>query len=327
MGSFDFSLARLNMNLIIQEEEDEEGENGDNEEEEGQNGDLGFDDLVGPCSSPPMYMASGLGVGDGDGGLIVAGFMESGKGEEEYYGRLVDEFPTHPLVLRNYALLLQSRGRLHEAESYYLRAAQSDPSDGETLSQYAKLVWEVHHDRDKALAYFERAVQASPEDSSVLGAYARFMWEIDEDEDDTSVNQDYMETGGAGGANTEENYRRIVEENPSSALALKNYAQFLYQSKGDTKGAEEYYSLVLQADPQDGEALSQLAKLTWELYHDRRKAACFFKRAIQANTADSYVLGAYASFLWAVNDDDDSEEEADSAQMSISELAMPSASA
>jgi len=40
----------------------------------------------------------------------------------------------------------------------------ADPNDGETLTQYAKLVWENHHDKDRALVYFERAVQAAPQD-------------------------------------------------------------------------------------------------------------------------------------------------------------------
>ena len=45
-----------------------------------------------------------------------------------------------------------------------MRAILADPRDGEIISQYAKLVWELHHDRNKALCYFERAVEANPGD-------------------------------------------------------------------------------------------------------------------------------------------------------------------
>lgn len=45
-----------------------------------------------------------------------------------------------------------------------MRTILADPSDGEIMSQYAKLVWELYHDQDKALSYFESAVQASPGD-------------------------------------------------------------------------------------------------------------------------------------------------------------------
>lgn len=44
-----------------------------------------------------------------------------------------------------------------------MRAVLADPGDGEITAEYAKLVWELHHDNHKASIYFERAVQASPE--------------------------------------------------------------------------------------------------------------------------------------------------------------------
>lgn len=59
---------------------------------------------------------------------------------------------------------LQSKGDLRTAEDFYTRAILADPADGEIMSLYAKLVWELHHDKDKALCYFERAVQAAPGD-------------------------------------------------------------------------------------------------------------------------------------------------------------------
>lgn len=59
---------------------------------------------------------------------------------------------------------LQSKVDLRGAEEYYSRAVQADLVDGEVLSEYAKLVWELHHDYQKASNYFERAVEASPTD-------------------------------------------------------------------------------------------------------------------------------------------------------------------
>lgn len=56
------------------------------------------------------------------------------------------------------------KGDLEAAEEYYSRAILADPSDGETLSQYAKLIWQLHNDREKASSYFEQAIQAAPED-------------------------------------------------------------------------------------------------------------------------------------------------------------------
>ena len=58
----------------------------------------------------------------------------------------------------------QSKHDLQASEEYLCRAILADPRDGEILSQYAKLVWELHRDQDRASSYFERAVQAAPED-------------------------------------------------------------------------------------------------------------------------------------------------------------------
>lgn len=47
---------------------------------------------------------------------------------------------------------------------YYFRATLADPADGQTLMQYAKLAWELHHDRQSSLTYFKLAAEASPDD-------------------------------------------------------------------------------------------------------------------------------------------------------------------
>lgn len=71
-------------------------------------------------------------------------------------------------MLKHFKYLFgQSKGDLRRAEEYYSRAILADPKDGDVLSQYAKLVWELHRDLDRALSYFERAVHAAPADRFV----------------------------------------------------------------------------------------------------------------------------------------------------------------
>ncbi|KAJ0052998.1 hypothetical protein Pint_01657 [Pistacia integerrima] len=117
----------------------------------------------------------------------------------------------------------------------------------------------------------------------------------------------YAGSGGEGGDNgrVEEHYRRMVEENPGNPLFLRNYAQFLYQSKKDVGMAEEYYSRAILADPGDGDILSQYAKLVWEHHGDENRASSYFERAIQASPHDSNVQASYANFLWETEEDDD----------------------
>lgn len=114
-------------------------------------------------------------------------------------------------------------------------------------------------------------------------------------------------SGGESGdrPGVEEYYKRMLEENPSNPLFLRNYAQFLYQSKHDLQAAEEYLCRAILADPRDGEILSQYAKLVWELHRDQDRASSYFERAVQAAPEDSHVQAAYASFLWQTEEDDD----------------------
>ncbi|KAK4418439.1 hypothetical protein Salat_2256700 [Sesamum alatum] len=141
-----------------------------------------------------MYLAAGLGItgisfidgggSHGGGGSYrpVAydrdGGDSHGLSMEEYYKNMLEGDPGNPL----------KKGDLQRAEEYYSRAILADPEDGEILSQYAKLIWELHHDKDRAASYFERAVQASTEDSHIQAAYASFLWDTEEDEESATGN-------------------------------------------------------------------------------------------------------------------------------------------
>lgn len=98
-GSGEFSFVKPNMDLI-KEEGDEFGESVDGFEKK----------LVGeevePPPSPPMYLASGLGLGITDG---FDSFREDRENDEEYYRELLDDFPNHPLVLIKFAQFFQVR--------------------------------------------------------------------------------------------------------------------------------------------------------------------------------------------------------------------------
>ena len=52
---------------------------------------------------------------------------------------------------------------MKRAEEYYSRALLAEPGEGEVLSKYAKVIWELHGDRGRAGGYFEQAVQAAPQ--------------------------------------------------------------------------------------------------------------------------------------------------------------------
>ena len=98
------------------------------------------------------------------------------------------------------------KGDRRRAEEYYSRAILADPDDGELLSEYAKLVWEVHRDEDRASSYFDRAARASPHNSHVLAAQAAFLWDTEDD-------------GGAAPEEAMSSYTGFANAHPSMASA------------------------------------------------------------------------------------------------------------
>jgi hypothetical protein len=111
IGSGDFSFGKTSMGLIEEE--------GEKEQEQDSNGIENFDiEEVREPASPPLYLAAGLGIDDidlggnsGGGGGFHLSFPNFDEDDdvEEYYKRMIYENPFHPLLLSNYARLLQVR--------------------------------------------------------------------------------------------------------------------------------------------------------------------------------------------------------------------------
>ena len=108
MGSGEFSFGnKKSMGLIEEAEEDEE--------EEGLKGIQNLSVEVGnEPASPPMYLAAGLGIdsfsiggGELDGDFLSPANFNDSSDVEEYYRKMVDQYPCHPLFLKNYAQVLQ----------------------------------------------------------------------------------------------------------------------------------------------------------------------------------------------------------------------------
>uniref|UniRef100_A0A1J3D3B4 Transmembrane and TPR repeat-containing protein 1 n=1 Tax=Noccaea caerulescens TaxID=107243 RepID=A0A1J3D3B4_NOCCA len=219
--------------------------------------------------SPPMHLAAGLGIDKFDlyGKEIkfdLPGFDDENC--DDYYKSMLEEYPSHPLLLKNYAKFLEYKGDLSGAQEYYHKCTVVEPSDGLALANYGRLVMKLHHDEAKASSYFERAVQASPQDSNVLAAYASFLWEINDDEVD-----DY--TGDRNRKGKEE-----FEPEP----------------------AEKRSSRLSETD--DGETLCRYAKAFWSINGDHEKALFYFEKAVKASPNDSIILGEYARFLWEIEE-------------------------
>ncbi|KAM3306825.1 hypothetical protein P3S67_013696 [Capsicum chacoense] len=319
LSSDDFSFGKSVMGLI---KEDDDNEDCDEKE------DTEFKEESKPVG--PMYLAAGLGIDvnvsgiDGDvkslteGGLMRAGhgadaepssFDENGD-VEAYYKSLLEEYPFNPLVLTNYAQLLQSRGDLSGAEEYYFRATLTDPKDGEILSQYARLVWQLHRDKDRALNYFERAAHAASDNSHVLAAYASFLWEIDHDDNDhTDTPRDENKETGEVAASHDMDFERddrhaIPLLNLSAGFGIDSTCGF---SRGMTLNeliaAEGYYTSMIQENPNNPLVLRNYAQFLDQCKGDLTGAEEYYSRAVLADASDGEVISQYANFIWQLHHD------------------------
>ncbi|CAK9139561.1 unnamed protein product [Ilex paraguariensis] len=284
IGSGEFSFGTKGMGLI------QEDDNEEKEEEETLNA-----------------------VGGG-GDLSPASFDESGN-LEEYYERMVRKDPSNPLFLRNYAQICLSKGDLIGAEECYFRATLADPQDGEILMQYAKLVWEFHHDQNKALSYFERATQAAPKDSIVLAAYASFLWNIeDEEEEDCAQNDHTWNKGDEGQVELQKPFEvEKAPANPPLHLAMGlgievpgidtiNYAA---TSTGGIGDVEEYYKRMVNENPCNPLFLRIYAQFLLQSAGDLQGAEKFFSHAILIDPGHGETIAEYAKLVWQLHHDRD----------------------
>ncbi|KAF8111616.1 hypothetical protein N665_0074s0140 [Sinapis alba] len=255
----DSSFAKHNTDVLSIKEEDSQGERGDEDVVIKK-----IDDERPP--SLPMHLDK-FDLYGKDINFDLPSFDDESCGD--YYKRMLDEYPSHPLLLKNYASFLEYRGDLNGAEEYYHKCTVVEPGDGVALANYGRLVMQLHQDEAKASSYFERAVQASPNDSNVLAAYASFLWEIQAEDDDED------------GDSFEGSTRQGREDSEPEAAGERG---------------------LRLSETEDGETLCRYAKAFWSIKGDHEKALFYFEKAVEASPNDSIILGEYARFLWEIEE-------------------------
>ncbi|OIW01768.1 hypothetical protein TanjilG_03906 [Lupinus angustifolius] len=190
-----------------------------------------------PPSSPPMYLAVSTGVGiDGTGFDHIVGSyynifnhnLQQGEDLEEPHKtdaflRMLNTLYTVQTSNLLLSLMLhQSKRDIEGAEEYFLRDTRADPNDGEILMYYAKLVWEQHHDEDKALDYFECADRPSPQDS--------FLWETEDDENEVKKHETESKRDLQA---AEDYYSHAILADPSDGETMSEYARLEWELPRD----------------------------------------------------------------------------------------------
>lgn len=103
---------------------------------------------------------------------------------------------------------------------------------------------------------------------------------------------------------TELTYQTSLSQDPSNAVLLVNYAQFLYLVAHDYDRAEEYFKKAVAAEPADGEARSKYATFLWRARSDLWAAEEMYLEAISADPSNTFYAADYAHFLWNTGGED-----------------------
>ncbi|KAK1394288.1 Intraflagellar transport protein like [Heracleum sosnowskyi] len=103
---------------------------------------------------------------------------------------------------------------------------------------------------------------------------------------------------------TELMYQTELLQEPSNALLLANYAQFLYLVAQDYDRAENYFKRASSVEPKDAEAMSKYASFLWQARKDLWAAEETYLEAISIDPTNSYYAANYAHFLWNTGGED-----------------------
>lgn len=215
-----------------------------------------------------------IGGNNGGGGKVrpIASGMD-GEGQfhrSENYGQM----------LPNGASQLSSFGTTREAESVSGQSLRE-----EEMRLWNSMVEEASQmqasSRDEALDHetmqkFVSPVTAKPEPDDDYAEYFR----------------------------TELTYQTSLYQDPSNAVLLVNYAQFLYLVAHDYDRAEEYFKKAVAAEPADAESYSKYASFLWRARNDLWAAEEMYLEAISAEPSNSFYAANYAHFLWNTGGED-----------------------
>jgi Tfp pilus assembly protein PilF len=92
-------------------------------------------------------------------------------------------------------------------------------------------------------------------------------------------------------------YKRAIEANPKHAINLGNYADFLEQTSGRREEAEPFFKRAIEADPKQGYVIGTYAGFLARTPGRRGEAEAFYRRAIEADPKQAFIVGNYARFL------------------------------
>lgn len=143
--------------------------------------------------------------------------------------------PTDAESLGQYALLLHTEGRdIDGAEDLYLRAIAADQANVGNLANYALFLTGVRRDYSQANLLYKQAILLAPDDAHLLCNFAFFLQTIEQ----------APEIVAAG-------FQDALRADPNYVIALGAFATFLDKTMRDSGRAQEMYARAYAVEPAD----------------------------------------------------------------------------
>jgi Tfp pilus assembly protein PilF len=241
--------------------------------------------------------------------------------------------PSYANAQRNLGSLLWREGDLDETERLYRAAAASDPNSI-YLGNLAQFLWCERQDVAQAQQYFQRAVDTQPTDGDARSKYLLFLAELGQveeadrhlqvllDREDhldahplTRIAQ-YFERSADDYQQAETFYGKAIARDEGDIFALTQYAGFLLACNNIAASAHRFQQ-ALEANPTDPELQAAVASSFTLLGQNPAKAERLFQQAIAAGV-DPNVRANFAQYL--ILQDRDNEAIAELQELASTDL-------
>ena len=103
-------------------------------------------------------------------------------------------------------------------------------------------------------------------------------------------------------------HERSLEADPKHPNNLGNFANFLKSIRKDHDRAEAMYERAIEADPEHAALLANFASFLTDIRKDHDRAEAMYERAIEADPSHANIHGNFAIFLKNIREDHDRAE-------------------
>ncbi|MBI2757136.1 MAG: tetratricopeptide repeat protein [Chloroflexi bacterium] len=218
-------------------------------------------------------------------GILLGGLKRYDEAEI-FYHKAIELNPSYDSAYSNLGNLLGKMQRNNEAETAYRKAIQLNPSNDSAYHNLGVLLYELKH-YEEAEAAYRKAIELNPSRAEAYSNLGILLYKL----------KRYDEAEVA--------YRKSIELNPSNDSAYHNLGLLLRNLKCYDE-AEVASRKAIQLNPSNGVAYNNLGILLYELKrYDEAEVA--YRKAIELNPSDATTYNNLGILLHELKRYDEAE--------------------